>query len=270
MAVPLRVHTPKLSPSQAKDLQCPRLFHAKHLARSLPPGLWTRSLANGEGLHAALKAVYYPNLATPPAQRDLERLTRAAYMRQGYPSPFERNEDADTALGIISAYLAQDVDAGNVRETEVYVTYPARGLPDGEPILLSARLDRCDVRPNEPDVLRVTDYKTGAVGRIDWDAATVLYGAAWGYARKRGFSRVVVEYHFLGIGGLIQRVEIEREAVLALWPEIAERAEAVLHGNTFPAVPGALCHFCPLADTCDAVSADSDDPDEWDFLTIKQ
>jgi hypothetical protein len=239
---------PTITPTRVRDLACPKRFVIVHIERALPPEIWSRTLAFGNGLHALLQGVYDPAIAASPQERNIERIGRAAFRRLRYPNVMWQEEDLARAVQSAERYLAQDADAAyTVRvETDEDFTWGAR---EGTPITFRARMDRLVVRPETPSHARFIDYKTGKPGEIDLEGAAVALLVARARHAKR-FETMEMSYDFLCSDGLAERVIVRPEDVRHLLPVVRDRALRVLHGGDRTAVRGSQCLFCPLRQDC--------------------
>ncbi len=261
-ARPFRRALPTLSPSKASDLVCAKRFHEKHIAKSVPLEPWSPALTYGNGLHKLFYDLYKPTSRMPVHERDITALARAAFAVQSYPQEeaFRREQDIQRAIPAAQNYLASDADALNTIRVETDERIEV-GRSTGEPIPLSARFDRLVIRPDEPDTLRLIDYKTGnSNAEINLDSATLtLVVAKLTMKAEFGNKRLLLCYDYVDERGLVHREEVGTDRVRPLWQPLYERARAVYHGGDKTAVPGPHCQFCPLRLQCRPVHEVNDD-----------
>lgn len=243
----MRNQFPKLCPSRLRDLPCPKRFHTLHVLRNGPRQEWSQPLVYGTACHRLLRVLYDPAIDTPPTERDVERLARGAFAEQHYPDPDARASDLARAIRMAGAYVAHDADALHTLAVEVNDDVTLR---DGKvrPFGISAKYDRLIVRPDDPEHLVLRDYKTGAPGSVDLEAACIMLAVA--KLRNKEYSEFSLEFDYVGNDGLDVRQNVTLAEAKLKWPELRSRAAHVYDATEFPAEPGEHCMWCPLRAEC--------------------
>ncbi|MBC8135874.1 MAG: PD-(D/E)XK nuclease family protein [Fibrella sp.] len=241
-----------ISPSKCGDLVCPKRYHAKHIAISVPVEPWSHALTYGNGLHKVMYLTYQPGNRVPIHERNIATIARTAFSGLTYPQDeeYRREPDIERAIQTATKYRASDPDTLHTMQVESDERIET-GKAKGEPITLFSRFDRIVIRPDEPDVLRLIDYKTGSVGEIDLDSATLtLVVAKLALTERYGDKKLVLCYDYVNETGLAHREEVTPDRIRGLWKPLHERAHAVYYGDDRTAIPGPHCQFCPIRTEC--------------------
>ena len=219
------------------------------------------ALVFSSGLHRALRDVYDPQNGPPPNLQNLAGYIRAAFLRQPYPDAAAREHDVCRAAKIIAEYVDADDDAAYTIAVERTGIYQVRA---GDLIYeLHARLDRALVRPSEPDVLVVRDYKIGRLSlepeqvTINLDVAKML----WPH-----FRAYCLEVDGLVDGGETERlVYHSRECKGIISSSITPRVRRFAQATEMLAEPGEACMYCGAKQGCPAHTQAPIDAASLDF-----
>ena len=149
---------------------------------------------------------------------------------------------------MIRGYVGQDDEEDGLGTTAVeqFIQFPIEYQK--KPLfILSGRFDRVLVRPSEPRVLVIRDYKLSRP-RVDLDASLiVLWLAKLAYP---GYDEYRVEWEFVDEGGRVDRETVTVADVRGMFKDLQNRIREVILSDQHPAEPGEFCAWCPLKETC--------------------
>ena len=238
---------PNLTPSRAADLVCRKKYHELHVLKNGPGEDFSPALVYGSASHDLLKRLYDP-MTGLPAGKDVSMLAEIVFGRLQYPDPDDREADRMRCVGMVQAYLAQDADAETTKGVEIYGKMPLLNGDGSGALTLGAKFDRLLVRPAAPDCLVIRDYKTGRPGPVDMEGACLMLAIA--RVGNKNYETAMVEFDWIGRGGLLERATVTIAEVRPYWPLLKAKAFSVYGAADFPPQPGEHCMFCPLRTEC--------------------
>jgi hypothetical protein len=171
---------------------------------------------------------------------------------QTYPESEAQGLVADLARAVqtVSNYLAQADPTERTVALEQFERAPVHNRGGDKVWTFSGRFDRVLVRPEDPGLIIIRDYKTGSGERDDLEPATVMLAIARHVYRGK-YERCAVEFDYLTEDGLACRRTITPNDVRKEgWPAVTHRIMRALEATEYPAEPGDHCRFCPIDNEC--------------------
>lgn len=233
-----------VSPSSLEAYRrCPRRYRLLYV-----DGVGSRAVtpeqAFGISIHATLREFF----RLPPAERSLEvleRLFRRAWVRDGYRSREQEEQERERGLEALRAWYGR-------ADTDLvpHATELALSAAFGE-VVLKGRLDRVDQAPGGG--LAVVDYKTArqaaGLDDADLDHALTIYAALAGRKLGRPVTRLVLDYVVAGVEVVAERPpEVQAERLR----EVLELAGQLRDDREFAPRTGRWCARCEVLSRCPA------------------
>ena len=258
--------TPRISPTSVSDLRCAKRFYTLRVLKQYPerdPLSWA---SFGTAFHDVIARVYNPKTPNamptgtalpkattaqaggPPSLDALEEWSRQAFRKHRYADAMAREEDRERCVRMVCGYLGQEdeEDGPATIAVEQFIQFPIE-YQQKLLFILSGRFDRVLVRPSEPRVLIIRDYKLSRP-RVDLDASLiVLWLAKLAYP---GYDEYRVEWEFVDEGGRVDRETVTVDDVRGMFKELQNRIREVILSDQHPAEPGEFCAWCPLKESC--------------------
>ena len=239
---------PTITPSNAKYLDCLKKYHTLSVLKQYP-GTRAQSpaLVYGEAVHDVLRGVYKPNPTRPaPHMRQLQQLIQAAFLRQPYRQDADREWDMRRCERLVRRYVEQDEDATYTLAVEQQA---ARMIcVDDLRYRLSARLDRLIVRPHQPEIMVVRDYKVGSSRSLE--EYQCLINLAVAKILMPGYQAYTLEIDVLCDEEGVQRTVYHSRQYKGMIQLLHDRVRRYTDAMAYPAEPGSACVYCPLLATC--------------------
>jgi len=242
---------PRLTPSSVTDLDCPKRFHTLRVLHQWPPRPHTTvniGTEFGIALHAVLRHVFDPRHAPLPKLDHLDAWTRSAFFARNYPDTELREKEIARCIEVARTYALNDDDAPFTIDVERQGEFPI--AVNGTPLfLLSAKLDRVLVRPNEK-VLTIRDYKTSRRYRNLEEAFFMLWAAKLLYPNYKSFA---LELDWIDEQGDVKREVIHGKDLRGMHKPLIEKAVrlfTLLAEGEHHAEPGEACFGCLLRKEC--------------------
>ncbi len=247
---------PKITPTGVLDLACPAKFWTLRVLKQWPPRQTNSYGAFGDALHTTLRHVYDVTNPNRPDLANLDAYIFKAMKKHRYADENAKAADSARISQMVRGYVAAEdndehTDAkGTIAVERLFehtVTYRDKPL-----FVLSARLDRLIVRPDEPQTLIVRDYKTGGSPVPLESSFCQLWAAKLKYGER--FANYRLEIDHIDSDGRIDRDIVETTTFKGIRRWIVERTIAVLTAAEQPEQPSEdACTWCVLAPGCQAV-----------------
>jgi hypothetical protein len=186
-----------LSPTNIRDLSCAFKFHQLRVLGRWPKMRSTTTFIwNGRAAHAVFADLFDPQFgALPPHRERLALSLSRAVAAEPYPDEVARRVARGWISGLVEVYLEFHDPNRRVLAVEQNASFPL--FYQGEQVAhVSARLDRLEVHPDEPETLILVDLAMGSKPLtihqvwMDLACAKQLY-------RGHGFQRHRLEVHFI-------------------------------------------------------------------------
>lgn len=246
----------RLSPSSLDRYRaCPRSFYWADIERARRDEEPNPILCQANAIHAALDRFF----GLPPEHRSpetLELALRSVWVEHRRRGAFAGRGD-ERRHGLEAIELLRTF----------YETFDTSAVPLSREQWVKARLDSGIVVFGKVDRidrasgggLELIDYKTGRRQLAPEDIAADSGALVYLVAAEATYGLEVERVRFLRSGDEV-RWTPEREDVTSAAARLEALATAIAGEETFPAIPGAQCRFCPFALRCpdrQAVSLDS-------------
>jgi putative RecB family exonuclease len=240
----------RLSPSAlSRYLTCPKQFFLADIERAPHENEASPVLMQGNAVHAALDKFY--GLADEHRSREnLERALRSVWTNPQirkpgtFSSKEQEGEYGRAAIAMLDLY-ARDFDL--LKRPLAREQWIKTKLQSG--IVLFGKADRID--EGVEGGIRVIDYKTGRrrldVEDLSRDIACRVYALAAADTYKRPVEKVSLIY--LATGEEISWSP-EQEDLDAAREELEVLATRIITSESFEAMPGDQCRFCPFQLQC--------------------
>ncbi len=252
---------PILSPSSIADLNCGKRYHTLRVLNLWPPKTAISAVARGSAFHGLMNSLYANRFEGQVDTRDIPALAREAVQRQMWPVGTVIAEETARVEKLARTYLQsedlEDITATISTETTIEFVYRHCGKPLAS---IKATLDRVLVRPEQPEILVIKEYKTTAQ-RVKFREALILLWCA--KTRWPGF-KYVLEYEWIDSEGSVERTTVTTDMVQGQLKLLVHSLLRVLSSPPVPE-PGAKCQWCHLRPECQELGAVSLGVDENPF-----
>ncbi len=258
---------PKITPTSVLDLACPAKFWTLRVLKQWPPRQPNSFGAFGKALHSVLRDVYDPSSPARPDTANLDMYIDNAMREHRYADKAAEAADTRRISQMVRGYVAAEDDedhADALGTISVERLLEHKIIYQGTPLfVLSARLDRLIVRPDEPNVLIIRDYKTGNSPVPLESSFCQLWAAKLKFGKR--FDSFRLEIDQVDNDGRIERRVVEPCQCRGVHRWIMERAAAVLTATEHAEEPSQqACTWCCRANDCPAVQGGTarleDDP----------
>lgn len=253
---------PRLTPSSVGDLECPKKFRALRMKNGQGWGSNIRdypvSVARATATHDVLRQVYRTRRGGEVNLDHVETYAKTAVWRGRFPQKTDRNVETQRVVAAACAVVGND-SAAEIEGT-ISVEHPIEFMyaHDGEPLMVvSSKIDRILVDPDNPRTLKLRDYKFTARPKISLPEAFIYLWAAKKAFAGHGFDNYVLEYECVSPENEVTRETVTGADVRGQFTLVTDAAVRVIRGTEFPAVIGDACTYCPLRAACQGLPPES-------------
>ncbi len=228
-------------------LECPLKFKFSHLYR-IPTGPQA-ALTFGNIMHQSIRHYFNLRKDGKVAFDDLSRFYLGAWKNVGFEDSYQEESYRKSGLAQLSEFTARHnaipIDAEKVR-MEVHFEI------EMQEVVLEGRIDQINpLKPHEPAVVQLIDYKTGRP-RTQKDADKSLQLSVYALAARNqmGLEPQGLIFYNLTDNQTVASVRTQRE-LDSVQQKILSVAEEIRR-MIFPPTPGFACKYCEFVPICPA------------------